>query len=89
MARIVLTAQLQPFTATPEVEAAAAKLGEALEASFAANLQLRGYVLDEQGHLGKHVAVFADGQMIQDRQNLSLAMKPDSEVYVLQALSGG
>ena len=89
MARIVLTQQLQRFTHVPEVEAVAATLGEALEASFAANPQLRAYVLDEQGHLRKHVAVFIDGQMIRNRQDLSHPLTPSSEVYVLQALSGG
>ncbi|MDB5801636.1 MAG: thiamine biosynthesis protein ThiS [Rhodocyclales bacterium] len=89
MVRIVLTPQLQRFTETPEVEAIAATLRDALEASFAANPQLRGYVLDEQGHLRKHVAIFIDGQMLRDRQNLSVSLTPDSEVYVLQALSGG
>ncbi|HSD36201.1 MAG TPA: MoaD/ThiS family protein [Rhodocyclaceae bacterium] len=89
MARIVLTQQLQRFTYVPEVEADAATLREALEASFAANPQLRGYVLDEQGHIRKHVAVFIDGQMLTNRQNLSHPLGPTSEVYVLQALSGG
>jgi hypothetical protein len=89
MARIVLTQQLQRFTWVPEIEADASTLAEALEASFAANPQLRGYVLDEQGHLRKHVAVFIDGQMVRDRKNLSCPLAPTSEVYVLQALSGG
>jgi hypothetical protein len=89
MARIILTQQLLRFTHVPEVEADVATLGEALEASFAVNPQLRGYVLDEQGHLRKHVAVFIDGQMIRNRQDLSCPLTPASEVHVLQALSGG
>ena len=89
MARVVLTQQLQRFTHVPEVEADVATLREALEASFAANPQLRGYVLDEQGHLRKHVAVFIDGQMIRNRHDLSHPLQSNSEVYVLQALSGG
>ena len=89
MARITFTQQLLRFTETPEVETPAATLREALEASFVANPQLRGYVLDEQGHLRKHVAVFIDGQMIRDRRDLSIPLAPASEVYVLQALSGG
>ena len=89
MARIVFTQQLLRFTEIPEVETLASTLHEALEASFAANPQLRSYVLDEQGHLRKHVAVFIDGQMVRDRQDLSNPLTPASEVYVLQALSGG
>ena len=89
MVRVVLTPQLQRFTATPEVETNALTLSGALEATFAVNPQLRGYVLDDQGHLRKHVAVFIDGVMAQDRQRLTDQLKPTSEVYVLQALSGG
>jgi molybdopterin synthase sulfur carrier subunit len=89
MARIIFTQQLLRFTEVPEVETPAATLREALEASFADNPQLRGYVLDEQGHLRKHVAVFIDGQMLRNRQDLSVPLTPASEVYVLQALSGG
>lgn len=89
MARIVLTPQLQRFTTTREVSAPAATLRDALDASFAANPQLRGYVLDDQGHVRKHVAIFIDGEILQDRCNLSVPLGPSSEVYVLQALSGG
>ncbi|MEC5398810.1 MoaD/ThiS family protein [Uliginosibacterium sp. H1] len=89
MARVVLTPQLQRFTDTPTVDAPAATLHDALEASFAANPRLRGYVLDEQGHVRKHVAIFIDGELIRDRQRLDVALSPGSEVFVLPALSGG
>jgi hypothetical protein len=89
MARIVLTQQLQRFMWVPELQADASTLAEALEASFADNPQLRGYVLDDQGHLRKHIAVFIDGQMVRDRKDLSCPLAPNSEVYILQALSGG
>ncbi len=56
---------------------------------FDANPQLRGYVLDDQGRLRKHVTVFVDGKMLQDRQRLSDAVCDDSQIFVMQALSGG
>jgi hypothetical protein len=37
----------------------------------------------------RHVVVFVDGSAIQDRVGLSDAVRPDSEIYVMQALSGG
>jgi sulfur-carrier protein len=89
MARIEFTAQLQRFTETPKLDVAAATLREALDAAFAANPRLRGYVLDEQGHVRKHVVVFVDAQRLEDRNDLSHPLRPDSRVYVLQALSGG
>lgn len=89
MAHLTFTAQLQRFTATPELDVPAATLGEALDATFAVNPQLRGYLLDDQGKLRKHVAVFIDGQMISDRSHLQHPLTATSEVHVLQALSGG
>ena len=47
------------------------------------------YVLDDQGALRKHVNVFVDNRMISDRVALSDAVAEDSEVFVMQALSGG
>ena len=89
MARIVLTPQLERFTAAPEVTAPAADLRAALDACFAANPLLRGYLLDDQGHVRKHVVVFVDGEKLRDRADLAVPLAPDSEVYILQALSGG
>jgi hypothetical protein len=51
--------------------------------------RLRGYVLDDQGALRHHMMVFVDGEPIRDRARLSDLVRPTSEVYVMQALSGG
>jgi sulfur carrier protein ThiS len=56
---------------------------------FAAQPQARGYVLDEQGQLRKHIAVFVDGRRVRDRERLSDPVGEASEIYVLQALTGG
>jgi molybdopterin synthase sulfur carrier subunit len=89
MPKIVFTQQLRRFTEIPEVESQATTLREAMEAAFMANARLRSYILDEQGHLRQHVAVFIDGQRLRDRVRLGDALKPGSTVHVLQALSGG
>jgi sulfur-carrier protein len=89
MARIEFTAQLQRFTETPRLDVAAATLREALDAAFAANPRLHGYVLDEQGHVRQHVVVFVDAQRLEDRCDLNHPLQPHSRIYVLQALSGG
>lgn len=89
MPKIVFTQQLRRFTEVPEVDSAATTLREAMEAAFAANARLRSYILDEQGHLRQHVAVFIDGQRVRDRVGLDDALTPSSTVHVLQALSGG
>ena len=89
MALIVFTQQLRRFTEAPEVDAPAATLRGALEAAFALNPRLRGYVLDDQNHLRANVVAFVDGRRCQDRVRLDDALRPDSEVHVMQALSGG
>ena len=89
MARIVFTPQLRRFVETPEVQTSAVSLRDGLEAAFAVNPRLRGYVLDEQGHLRANVAVFIDGRRLRDGRDLSDALAADSAVHVLQALSGG
>lgn len=50
---------------------------------------LSTYILDEQGSLRKHVNIFIDGKMINDRKGLSDGFKNHSEIYIMQALSGG
>ena len=64
-------------------------VAQALGAVFAKTPTLRGYVLDEQGELRTHVVIFVDGTAIKDRRHLTDALRPDSEVFVMQALSGG
>ncbi len=89
MPRVVFTPQLQRHVASPTCEVAATTVRAALDSVFADHRALRGYVLDDQGHLRKHVVIFVDGARIRDREALSDVLEPDSEVYVLQALSGG
>jgi hypothetical protein len=50
---------------------------------------VRGYVLDDQGRLRKHVCIFADGVRLPHDGALSHPIRPDSQVHVMQALSGG
>lgn len=47
------------------------------------------YVLDDQGRLRQHVNIFIDGTMIKDRTSLSDPFQDNSEIYIMQALSGG
>jgi len=90
VARVVFTPQLRRFLGqTPEIDTPATTLRAALEAAFAADPRLRGYVLDDQGDLRANVAVFVDGRRCADRHRLDDALAPASRVYVLQALSGG
>ena len=89
MAQLIFTQQLGRFMTVPQVETDAADLRSALEQAFDACPKLRGYVLDEQGHLRRNVVIFIDGQRTGERAILNDALAPMSNVYILQALSGG
>lgn len=89
MPTLAFTPQLRRFTETPEVSTDASTLRAALEAAFAVNPRLRGYVLDDQGHLRANVVVFVDGRRSDERVRLDEALQPTSRVHVMQALSGG
>jgi sulfur-carrier protein len=89
MAHVEFTANLQRHLSAPPQNVPGATVREALDAVFRGNPRLRGYVLDDQGALRKHVVIFVDGQAIHDRAGLTDAVQPDSSVYVMQALSGG
>jgi hypothetical protein len=71
------------------IEAGGATVGDALAAVFTELPQVRGYVLDDRGDLRKHVCVFADGRRLVREQTLTHPIRPNSELYVMQALSGG
>jgi hypothetical protein len=87
--RISFTPHLEKFVTCPQVSAEGTTVREVLDTVFAENPLLRGYVVDEQGSLRKHMAVFVDGHPVQDRVTLSDTVHDSAEVYVLQALSGG
>ena len=89
MPTVCFTAALQRFVPASSARVEATTVAEALAAVFARQPALRGYVLDDQGTLRRHVAAYINGQPIHDRQHLSDAVGPRDEIYVFQALSGG
>jgi len=89
MARINFTGNVQRHLSCPSAAVDGRTVGDALQAYFGTHPAARGYVLDDQGHVRKHVLVLIDGLPIQDRAALSDPLAPDSDIYVFQALSGG
>jgi sulfur-carrier protein len=71
------------------MHAEGATIREVLDAVFAGNPQARSYVLDDQGALRRHMAIYIDGELIKDRTGLSDPVAPVSSIHVFQALSGG
>jgi molybdopterin converting factor small subunit len=89
MATVSFTPALRRFLHVPAARVEAATVGAALAAVFAECPALRSYILDDQGSLRRHVNVYTDGQAVRDRTGLSDPVRPDSDIYVLQALTGG
>lgn len=89
MAVVRLAQHLQRHVPHVEFRVSGATVREALDAVFAQCPTLRGYVLDDQGAVRKHVAIFADNELLNDRRMLTDVIGPSTEIYLMQALSGG
>lgn len=89
MPRVVFTGNLQRHVACPPSEGQGATVREVLVSVFARYPKAESYVVDEHGALRHHMVIFVDGVAVDDRKHLGDAVKPDSEVFVMQALSGG
>jgi len=89
MPQIRFTQNIQRHLACPPREVEGSSLRAVLEAYFADNPPARGYVLDDQGALRKHMAIFINGEPVLDRTALADPVPKDGVVDVLQALSGG
>ncbi len=89
MARVFFTANLRRHVDCASMDADGATVREVLARVFAVQDRLGTYVLDDQGALRKHMTILVDGQRIGDLERLSDAVRPTSEVWVMQALSGG
>ena len=89
MAQVRFTSWLRELVPDEAIEAAGGTVGDALASVFSTLPQVRGYVLDDRGDLRKHVCVFADGRRLPRDATLSHPIRPNSELYVMQALSGG
>jgi sulfur carrier protein ThiS len=89
MPTVTFAPALTRHVACPPQDVAAGTLRAALDAAFLAAPALRGYVLDEQGAVRKHVAVFINGEMIARASAPARELAPADRVMVIQALTGG
>ncbi len=89
MPHVEFAPALTRHVACPPQVLEAATLRAALDSALLAAPGLRHYVLDEQGAVRKHVAVFINARMIADRSRLDIALAPADKVMVIQALTGG
>ncbi len=89
MAQLHFTSWLQEVVPDGPLEASGETVGDALGAVFTQRPHVRSYLLDDRGLLRKHVCIFADGVRLPHAGALSHTIRPDSKLYVMQALSGG
>ena len=89
MAQVHFTSWLRELVPDGALAASGGTVGDALAVVFAQVPHVRGYLLDDRGMLRKHVCVFADGERLPGEAALAHPIRPDSKLYVMQALSGG
>jgi hypothetical protein len=89
MPKLVFTPNIQRHVGCPEIVVAGRTVREALDNAFAQNPRARSYVLDDQSALRKHMTVFINGRIVNDRAQLGDIVDETSTIYVFQALSGG
>lgn len=89
MAKVFFTANLQRHVDCPMAEADGATVRDVLDGVFAENPRLKGYVVDDQGAIRKHMGVIVDGVVLSDRTRQTDRVHPHSQIHVMQALSGG
>ncbi len=88
MAKVFFTQHLRDVAPRGEIATDGATVRAALNDVFAAYPMLKGYVLDDQERLRLHIAVFVDGAQVR-RDVLDHPLQAGSELYIMQALSGG
>ncbi len=89
MVLVRFAAHLRSHVPCPDQEVDQGALGDCLLRAFADAPAMKDYVLDDQGHIRQHVAVFINGKLHRDRQNLAWPCVAGDRVDVIQALSGG
>ncbi len=85
MPKVVFTSHLSRHVDALPATVDGTTVRAALDQVFGCNQRLRGYLLDDQNRLRPHVVVFVDGT----RAGLDEPVGSTSEIYVMQALSGG
>lgn len=89
MPKVFFTSNLRRHVDCATMDAEGQTVREVLSKVFAEQDRLGAYVVDDQGALRKHMTILVDGQRIRDLERLSDPVKPASEIWVMQALSGG
>ena len=90
MAQVKFTPNLQRFFPDLcECNIEAATVADIVSAVDQRWRGLGDYIIDEQGALRKHVNIFIGDELLDDKQTLSDRVSTDTQIFIVQALSGG
>jgi hypothetical protein len=90
MPRVQFTRHLQRFFPGLEaVEVEGRTVAEVVAALDRRFPGLADYLIDERGSVRRHVNIFIGDSLIHDRERLTDAVAEESQIFVMQALSGG
>ena len=80
---------LQYWTGPAKVEVAGNTLAEALASVNAKAPGLSTRILDDQGRIRRHVAIFVNGTMLDGKDPSAVSLRSGDEVHVVPSVSGG
>ncbi|MBT3784861.1 MoaD/ThiS family protein [bacterium] len=89
MPNVKFTSNLEEFFPHSEVNLNSTNLLELILSLDEIRPRFSTYLLEDNHNLRQHVNIFIDGVMHPNRENLDIEIPFESEVYVMQALSGG
>jgi sulfur-carrier protein len=89
MVTVEFAPSLQRHKPCPTQAVPPGSLAQVLGSAMLAEPGLSSYVLDDQGHVRKHVAVFINSTLHLPRDQLQRAVAAGDKVLVIQCLTGG
>jgi molybdopterin converting factor small subunit len=84
--KVHIPSQLRSYTGTSLVEAAGATLDGALRDLDSRYPGLRFRIINEQDHVREHIRIFVNGEQL---FNIASPVRPQDEIIIVGALSGG
>lgn len=64
-------------------------LAEVVASLEAASAGLGSRLLDEQGRVRRHIAVFVNGEMVREREASAVTVRPVDRIQIVPSVSGG
>ena len=84
--KVLIPGALLSYTGQNWVEAEGSSVADVLDDLERRYPGIRFRMIDEQGNIRRHMRLFSGGVMVND---LAHALRPENELLIVQALSGG